>query len=66
MDVRELVEDLKEHAGPLWTAREIYLIRSYLPGTGHNGTGRRGNGRPRYETLGSWPLRAAAAAGPGP
>ena len=65
VDVQELVTKLEDHAGPPWTAREIYLIRSYLPGTGQNGAGRTDNGRPRYETLGSWPLKPAAAPGPG-
>jgi RNA 2',3'-cyclic 3'-phosphodiesterase len=66
VDVRALVENLSGHAGPPWTAREIYLIRSHLPGTGSNGLGRQDNGRPRYETLGSWPLQVPAAPGPGP
>jgi RNA 2',3'-cyclic 3'-phosphodiesterase len=66
VDVRDLVEKLEKHAGPPWTAREIYLIRSHLPGTGQNSAGRRDNGRPRYETLGSWPLRVPAAPRPGP
>jgi RNA 2',3'-cyclic 3'-phosphodiesterase len=59
LDARELVADLSRHAGPQWTAREIYLIRSYLPGAarGHQD---RDNGRPRYETLGRWPLRVPA------
>jgi RNA 2',3'-cyclic 3'-phosphodiesterase len=65
VDVEELVAKLGEHAGPPWTAREIYLIRSYLPGTGRGGAGHRDNGQPRYETLGSWPLRLPAAPGPG-
>jgi len=65
IDVQQLVDELKGHAGPPWTAREIYLIRSYLPGTGQNGAGRGDNGRPRYETLGSWPLKPAAPPGPG-
>jgi RNA 2',3'-cyclic 3'-phosphodiesterase len=52
VDARSLVASLSGLAGTPWTAREIYLIRSHLPRTG-----RHGNGRPRYETLGSWPLR---------
>jgi 2'-5' RNA ligase len=47
VDVRSLVADLHKFAGTPWTAGEIYLIRS------------RPQSRPRYETLGSWPLRAA-------
>jgi 2'-5' RNA ligase len=65
VDVRDLLDSLKEHAGPPWTAREIYLIRSHLPGTGQDGAGRRDNGQPRYETLGNWPLQVPAAPGPG-
>jgi 2'-5' RNA ligase len=43
--VRTLVETLEGFAGTPWTAGEIYLIRS------------RPQGEPRYETLGTWPLR---------
>lgn len=46
VDVRTLVAELAGYAGKPWTAEEIYLIRS------------RPQSRPRYETLGSWPLRA--------
>jgi len=63
-DVQRLVDDLNGHAGPQWTAQEIYLIRSYLPGTGGD-PGQPDTGRPRYETLGSWPLSRPAAPGPG-
>lgn len=52
VDVRSLVASLSGLAGTPWTAQEIYLIRSHLPRTGQHG-----NGRPRYESLGSWPLR---------
>jgi 2'-5' RNA ligase len=44
-DVRTLVEALEGFAGTPWTAGEIYLIHS------------RPQGEPRYETLGTWPLR---------
>jgi 2'-5' RNA ligase len=44
-DVRTLVETLEGFAGTPWTAGEIYLIHS------------RPQGEPRYETLGTWPLR---------
>jgi 2'-5' RNA ligase len=44
-DVGTLVETLEGFAGTPWTAGEIYLIRS------------RPQGEPRYETLGTWPLR---------
>jgi 2'-5' RNA ligase len=50
-DVRPLVESLAGYAGTPWTAGEIYLIRS------------RPQGQPRYQTLGSWPLRAAPGGG---
>jgi 2'-5' RNA ligase len=52
VDARSLVAGLSGYAGTPWTAEEIYLIRSHLPGG-------RPHDRPRYETLGSWPLRAA-------
>ncbi|HEX9540815.1 MAG TPA: RNA 2',3'-cyclic phosphodiesterase [Streptosporangiaceae bacterium] len=45
VDVRTLVTELSDYAGDPWTAEEIYLIRS------------RPQSRPRYETLGTWPLR---------
>jgi RNA 2',3'-cyclic 3'-phosphodiesterase len=45
VDVRALVAELSDFAGDPWTAEEIYLIRS------------RPDSRPRYETLGTWPLR---------
>jgi RNA 2',3'-cyclic 3'-phosphodiesterase len=44
-DVRPLVSELTGFAGTPWVAGEIYLIHSRLQQT------------PRYETLGSWPLR---------
>ncbi len=47
VDVRTLIAELAEYAGTPWTAEEIYLIRS------------RPDSRPRYETLGSWPLAAS-------
>jgi 2'-5' RNA ligase len=45
-DVRSIVDNLSDYQGPAWTAEEIYLIRS-TPG-----------GQPRYETLGTWKLKA--------
>jgi 2'-5' RNA ligase len=48
-DVRAIVGELSGYQGPPWTAGEIYLIRSTL------------GGQVRYETLGAWPLKAAAA-----
>ena len=47
-DVQTLVATLASFAGTPWTASEIYLIRSRL------------QDRPRYETLGAWPLLAPA------
>jgi RNA 2',3'-cyclic 3'-phosphodiesterase len=47
-DVRPLVERLATYSGPEWQADRIQLIRSYRgQGEGH---------RPRYETIGAWPL----------
>jgi 2'-5' RNA ligase len=54
VDARDLVAGLAGYAGPPWDAGQIHLIRSYLPGG-------RPQQRPRYETLGSWPLRVPAA-----
>ncbi len=56
VDARSLVESLSGYTGTPWTAGEIYLIRSHLPGG-------RPHDRPRYETLGSWPLRVSAVPG---
>ncbi|HCU92185.1 MAG TPA: RNA 2',3'-cyclic phosphodiesterase [Actinobacteria bacterium] len=52
-DVRTLVATLADFTGTPWTASEIYLIRS------------RPQDEPRYETIGTWPLRARAASLPG-
>jgi RNA 2',3'-cyclic 3'-phosphodiesterase len=49
-DVSRLVGQLSGYAGQPWTAEEIRLIQS---NQGEPGTG------PRYETVGSWPLRPA-------
>lgn len=48
-DVRPLVTALADYSGPAWTADRIHLIRSYL------------GPRPRYESLGDWPLRVPAS-----
>jgi 2'-5' RNA ligase len=56
VDVQPLVDGLSGYSGTPWTAGEIYLIRSHLPGG-------RPHDRPRYETLGCWPL--AGSRGPG-
>lgn len=53
VDARDLVACLGGYAGPAWCAEEIYLIRSHLP----NGPAGQ---RPRYETIGHWPLRMSA------
>jgi len=45
-DVRSIVDDLSGYQGPPWFVEEIYLIRSTL------------GGQPRYETLGTWKLKA--------
>jgi len=49
-DVRPLVASLADYAGTGWTAAEIHLIRSYLPGPDQRA--------PRYQTVGTWPLRS--------
>lgn len=51
-NVCEIVACLDPYRGEQWTAREIFLIRSHL-----------GGGPPRYQTLGSWPLRAPDSEG---
>ena len=50
VNVGRLVEALAGYAGTPWTAAEIHLIRSHPGPSG---------GPPRYETVGTWPLRAA-------
>ena len=44
-DVTSLVDTLGSYAGMSWVAKEIYLIHSRL------------EAHPRYEILGTWPLR---------
>jgi len=56
VDARPLVDSLSGYAGTPWTAGEIYLIRSHLPGG-------RPHDRPRYETLGCWPLAGSPMPG---
>ncbi len=53
VDARDLVASLAGYDGPPWDAGQIHLIRSHLPAG-------RPQERPRYETLGSWPLRVPA------
>jgi RNA 2',3'-cyclic 3'-phosphodiesterase len=48
-DVSRLILTLADLRGTTWTAGSVHLIRSYLSG-----------GPPRYEDVGSWPLRGAA------
>jgi 2'-5' RNA ligase len=52
-DVRPLVDTLSGFHGTPWTAAEIYLIHSRLEAS------------PRYEVLGTWPLRPAGRRGAG-
>ena len=59
VDVQPLVRRLSGYAGTPWTAGEIYLIRSHLPGG-------RPHDRPRYETLGCWPMAGSPGPGAGP
>jgi RNA 2',3'-cyclic 3'-phosphodiesterase len=47
-DVRPLIDALAGYSGQTWPADRIHLIRSHL------------GQQPRYESIGSWPLRAAA------
>jgi 2'-5' RNA ligase len=51
-DMRALVQSLSGFSGTPWQAGEISLIRSIL------------GARPRYEVLGSWPLRAPSGRSP--
>lgn len=44
-DVSELVQALAGFTGATWQAGQVHLIRSHL------------SPRPRYETVGTWPLR---------
>ncbi|HEX3956436.1 MAG TPA: RNA 2',3'-cyclic phosphodiesterase [Trebonia sp.] len=46
VNVEQIVAGLHGYAGPSWVAEEMYLIRSRL------------NGQPRFETLGTYKLRA--------
>jgi len=51
-DVHSLVGTLGSFAGTPWVATEIHLIHSRL------------GAHPRYEVIGTWPLRAGPGAGP--
>ena len=48
-DVGPLVEALAGYAGAPWTATDIHLIRSHPPAAL--------GAQPRYEAVGTWPLR---------
>jgi RNA 2',3'-cyclic 3'-phosphodiesterase len=48
-DVRSLTSVLAQASGPDWTADAIHLVRSHLTGSS-----------PRYEEMGSWPLKEDA------
>jgi len=48
VNVQQIVADLDGYTGPSWRAEEMHLIRS------------RPNGQPRFETLGTYKLRAPA------
>jgi 2'-5' RNA ligase len=50
-DATRAAELLSSYAGPLWTADAVHLVRSFL------------GPKPRYETLSSWPVTAAATDG---
>jgi 2'-5' RNA ligase len=50
-DVRDLVTALESHAGPVWTASEVTLMRSYL--------GARPGRRARHEVVAAFPLGVA-------
>ncbi|HEY2129130.1 MAG TPA: RNA 2',3'-cyclic phosphodiesterase [Streptosporangiaceae bacterium] len=64
VDARALVAGLSAYAGSPWTAQQIYLIRSHLPGRHDGAAG--GSAQPRHETLASWPLRVPAVPAPEP
>ncbi|GAA4143595.1 RNA 2',3'-cyclic phosphodiesterase [Actinomadura keratinilytica] len=49
VDVRSLLEPLAAFAGGTWTAENVHLMRSHLPG--------RGRTTVVYESLHTWPLR---------
>jgi 2'-5' RNA ligase len=54
VDVRPLVEAMRDYEGPRWTASALHLVRSYL------------GSDPRHEALASWPLRPPIAPAPTP
>lgn len=50
-DLSAVVQPLAEYRGPSWVAGEVRLVESHL--------GQGAGGRPRYETVAVFPLRAA-------
>lgn len=50
LDLRPFAAALKDFAGEPWTAGELALVRSNLPGSGVQGE------QPRYEQVAGWPL----------
>ena len=52
VDARALVAGLSEYAGSPWTAREIYLIRSHLPGRSEDPAAGPQLRQPRHEDPG--------------
>lgn len=57
--LRPFTDALTGFHGSPWTADTLHLLSSALPPSGAPG------GRPRYETVASWPLDGAPAAGRG-
>ena len=65
VDARALVAGLSEYSGSPWTAQEIYLIRSHLPGRHDDpAAGPALLRQPRHEALASWPLQGVAVPHP--
>ncbi|MBW5422348.1 RNA 2',3'-cyclic phosphodiesterase, partial [Streptomyces sp. BG9H] len=53
-ELRPYADALASFAGTSWTVDELTLVRSELPRSGVPGE------RPRYETVGRWPLGGGA------
>lgn len=66
VDARDLVGGLADYTGSPWTAQEIYLICSHLPGRQEGAAADPAQRQPRHETLASWPLGVAAVPAPEP
>ncbi|WOX23683.1 RNA 2',3'-cyclic phosphodiesterase [Streptomyces solicathayae] len=56
-DLRPFVAGLEDFEGARWQVAELVLIRSNLPAGGTPGE------RPRYETVGAWPLEGRSPEG---